>query len=34
MLFLFGIVSTNGIGEGDSSKSHKDNGDEFSDYRL
>ncbi len=34
VLFLFGVLSANGIGEGDSKNTHEDKGDHFNDYRL
>ena len=34
VLFLFGVLSANGIGEGDSKHTHEDKGENFNDYRL
>jgi hypothetical protein len=34
VLFLFGVFSANGIGEGDSKHAHEDKGENFNDYRL
>jgi hypothetical protein len=34
VLFLFGVLSANGIGEGDSKYTHEDKGENFNDYRL
>ena len=34
VLFLFGVLSANGIGEGDPKHTHEDKGENFDDYRL